>query len=287
MLSRILLTLVVAMGLCLGATSAWAQRDIDSATRAEARRLYDAATDAYDRGDYQAALRDWLQAYEITGATVVLYGIGNAHERLGNLEAAIEALGRYRESLPNNEEKRLLEIRLDNLRDRLAQRNAEEQRRQEEEERRLREAEDRELRAREEQERLERELLSERLEQMRRDPPGLRVVRWTALSTAIAGATTGLVFTIRAESLASQLRDSCQPVDGGGLLCSETTRGNWDDHALSRRAANISYGVAGGFAALFLATAFIHPNRDITIDDISFEPVFYAGGAGMNWRTRF
>lgn len=268
------------------APTAWSQ-EVDQEARDRARVLYDEATAAYDRGEYQVALDDWQEAYDLTGATIILYSIGNAHERLGNLQEAVDALNGYLDGVESDEERRLLELRIANLEERARLREQQEELARAEQERERREAEEREARLRAEQQRLEEELRAERLAELRRDPKGLRVTRWTFVGLAGAAAINGLVFHLRANSLGNGLEDDCSDIGDGSLLCDSGTASDWDAYDTSRQVANISYGVAGGAALVGGILLFVHPNRDRTLEDFQVTPTVHRGGGGFSVRSRF
>lgn len=280
-----LLLLAVFLLVCVGSTHAFAQ-SISEADRATARNLYNRAVVAYDQGKYTEALEHWLEAYELTETAVLLYSIGNAHERLGNLEQAIESLEGYKASIRDREERELLDMRILNLQGRLdAQREAEELR----EAALIREradAEARESALRAEQERLAQQLIDERLHDIQKDPKGLMAVRWTAIGLAGAAAITGGVFQLKAKGERDTLGVECSAIDGA-FLCPNGAREGLRVHDRDRKVAHISYAIAGGFGVLGLSMLFIHPNRNKTLDDIALEPVFYGDGGGMRFRARF
>jgi tetratricopeptide (TPR) repeat protein len=60
-----------------------------------AREHFAAGEAAYNRGDYATALRAWQQAYASDPRPRIQYNMYQAHERLGDLTAAAEALQRY------------------------------------------------------------------------------------------------------------------------------------------------------------------------------------------------
>jgi len=88
-----------------------------------ARTHYEAGSSYYQQGRYDDALREFEEAYRLSSEArkaVLLYNIGLAHERLGHLTEAIDALRRYLEGSPNaddaeivNERMRTLQARLD------------------------------------------------------------------------------------------------------------------------------------------------------------------------------
>lgn len=286
MLNQRILGVIAYLLVCLVAFSAAAQ-SLSAEDRATARLLYDQATDAYDHGDYNDALKYWTEAYELTEATILLYSIGNAQERLGNLEEAIEALEGFKESVRDAEENEVLELRLLNLQARWEAQQEAEQLREQALERERADAERREEELRQEQERLADELVSERLREIRRDPKGLVAARWTSIGLAGAALITGAVFSIRARGSNDSLKDRCQSVSGGGYMCLDGDRDDIRLHDRDQRIAAISYGVAGGLGLLGVSLIFVHPNRDKTINDLALEPAFYGDGAGASLRWNF
>jgi tetratricopeptide (TPR) repeat protein len=60
-----------------------------------ARESFTAGEAAYNRGDYAAAIEAWQAAYATDPRPRIQYNIYQAHERLGDLAAAAEALQRY------------------------------------------------------------------------------------------------------------------------------------------------------------------------------------------------
>lgn len=284
-IQRILGALLCLLLISVVAFSAAAQK-LSAEDRATARELYDKATYAYDHGDYRDALKYWTEAYDLTNATILLYSIGNAHERLGNLEEAIEALEGYKSSVRDREENEVLELRIINLQERWKAQKETEQLRQEALERERADAERREQELRAEQERLADELVQERLKELRRDPKGLQAVRWTSISLAGGALITGAVFSIRARAANDSLKEKCRDV-GGGYMCLQDQRDEIRTHDRDQRIAAISYGVAGGLGLLGISLLFVHPNRDKTLDDLTLEPAFYGDGAGARLRWNF
>lgn len=280
-----LLLLAVFLVACLGSTNAFA-KSISAEDRATARALYNNAVEAYDQGKYTEALEYWSNAYELTEATILLYSIGNAHERLGNLDEAISALQGYKASVKDPEENEILDMRIVNLQERLrAQREAEELR-QAALERERADAEARENSLRTEQERLEAQLLEERLRDLQRDPKGLVAMRWTTIGLAGAAAITGGVFQLKAKGGRDTLSVECSRV-GDEYLCPGGARQDLSVHDRDLKVAYISYAVAGGLGLIGASLLFVHPNKNRTLDELALEPVFYGDGGGMSLRARF
>jgi len=116
--STIALTLAL-----LGAPVASAQTsDQDERARVhfESGRAY------FEEGAYERALQEFEQAYELSPRTVMLFNLGTTYERLGRLEEAAASFEQYlregTEIAP--QERSLLERRVENLRRRIAQREA-------------------------------------------------------------------------------------------------------------------------------------------------------------------
>lgn len=279
---------------------AQAQQQLSEEARLRARQLYNEAVSAYDLGRYQESLEKWTEAYEISGNNILLYSIGNAHERLGNLPSAIQALEGYNESVRDREERGVIEMRVHGLRERLQAQIALEEARQ-----RAVEAEISEQRRRaEESERArveaEEALLKEQLAALRADPKGLVAVRWTSISLAVAGAATGVGLQLQANNYENQLRDRCASTNiSDRVLCDESTGGLWDKRDTTRTASYIAYGTAAGLGLIGLTTLFIHPNRKLQLDEsgsrpaaaapaeMSFMPIFTRDGAGVSFNARF
>ena len=72
----------------------------ESRTREQAREEFSLGSQSFSAGNFEAALRHFRRAYEIEPLPVMLYNIGNAHDRLGDLEEAVELYKRYLEEVP-------------------------------------------------------------------------------------------------------------------------------------------------------------------------------------------
>ena len=94
--------------------------DVDERARAhfQSGRAY------FDTADYESALREFNQAYALSHRPALLYNIYAAHERLGNLEEAIRYLERYLAEGGEIPDRATLEVRLRNLRARVADASA-------------------------------------------------------------------------------------------------------------------------------------------------------------------
>lgn len=81
---------------------------------ARAKQLYEEGVTYYEAGRNEEAVVAWTQAYNLSKKPLLLFNIANAHERLGNLMEAIEALDTYRD-YATAEEMVQLDARIYNL----------------------------------------------------------------------------------------------------------------------------------------------------------------------------
>jgi tetratricopeptide (TPR) repeat protein len=86
-----------------------------------ARRHFESGAAYFEQAEYEAALREFGKAYELSQRPQILRNISVVEERLGNIAAAIAALDEYLESAPNDPDVDTIRIRRDNLRKRLEQ----------------------------------------------------------------------------------------------------------------------------------------------------------------------
>lgn len=87
-----------------------------------ARTHYDAGSSYYQQGRYEDALREFEEAHRLSSPArkaVLLYNIGLAHERLGHLSEAIDALRRYLEGAPDADDAEIVQERIRTLQARL------------------------------------------------------------------------------------------------------------------------------------------------------------------------
>lgn len=116
----------LALGLAfwLGAPVASALPDAPSAAEdAKARELFREGDRAYAEARYEDALARFEEAYRLSPRPRLLFNIGNALERLGQLADAADALERYLPDAKPNELD-VLQKRIDNLRKRAAEKRA-------------------------------------------------------------------------------------------------------------------------------------------------------------------
>ncbi|MDH5490378.1 MAG: hypothetical protein OEY14_00245 [Myxococcales bacterium] len=78
----------------------------------EGRRLFVEGRRAYYDGRFRGALILFERSFELSGRAAILLAIGNAHDRLQEPEAALEALRRYLILEPEPEDRGYIEARL-------------------------------------------------------------------------------------------------------------------------------------------------------------------------------
>jgi tetratricopeptide (TPR) repeat protein len=91
-----------------------------------ARVHFQSGTRYFDRGEYEAAIREFTAAFELSGRPQLLYNLYLAHERLGQIREAAETLAAYLDQVEEVEGRARLEARLETLRRRVAKLDAEE-----------------------------------------------------------------------------------------------------------------------------------------------------------------
>ena len=86
---------------------------------ADARQHFLAGQDYYTQGRYEKAIAEFEEAYRLDPRPLLLYNIGQAWEKLGDLVKAIDYLKKYLEADPNNEERTTLLNKVASLQERL------------------------------------------------------------------------------------------------------------------------------------------------------------------------
>jgi tetratricopeptide (TPR) repeat protein len=83
----------------------------------QAKQLYENGAVLYEEGAYEQAIIAFQKAYDLSGEMVLQYNIANCYERMGQWQAAADALDLYRVVAPSDERDRLLR-RITSLEDR-------------------------------------------------------------------------------------------------------------------------------------------------------------------------
>ncbi len=78
---------------------------------ARGKQLFENGRRLFDEGSYEAAIVAFNAAYELLKEPNLLFNIHLAHEKMGNFQAAIEFLDRYRAFAPESEQEELSRTR--------------------------------------------------------------------------------------------------------------------------------------------------------------------------------
>jgi tetratricopeptide (TPR) repeat protein len=87
----------------------------DAETDEEARTLYSLGEGAFEQGRFQAALDYFQQAYDLSHRPQLLFNIGQAADRVRDDRRALAAFDAYLQALPNVENRRVVEARIEIL----------------------------------------------------------------------------------------------------------------------------------------------------------------------------
>lgn len=105
---------VIAAAAVLASAPAAAQDD------QRARLHFESGASYYEAGEYEDALREFQRAYELSQRPQLFYNLSLCYQNLGDLEQAASYLERYLGEVAEIENRANLEIRLGNLRERIA-----------------------------------------------------------------------------------------------------------------------------------------------------------------------
>jgi tetratricopeptide (TPR) repeat protein len=220
------------LGLLFILSPALAQPDSTESDQ-QARVLYQNGTELFDEGRYVDAIAAWEMAYVLSPRPLLLVNMASAFERLGDNVAALDKLYRYKAYAPVAE-RPTIERRIRSLEARMDEDQAIEEIRQVEE-------------AEEEEEQRVVAAVDER-EPVRRGPEpkpawsmGSGPVALYAL--AGAGAISGTVFALRAESARQEAAGLCST--GDAVFCPGSAVGVLAKDNTSSLVADISFSVAG------------------------------------------
>lgn len=116
---------LLAAALCT--SRALAQEDTERSSRdLEAQSLFEAGTIAFSDGRYRDALQHFRGAHELSQRPEMLFNIGAAAERLRRDAEALEAYETFLSEVPDSDQRRQVEARIEILRDSLAGSSADE-----------------------------------------------------------------------------------------------------------------------------------------------------------------
>lgn len=122
---HVLPTAMCVLVVTLGIASGVGAQDRQSVDDEQARIHFQSGQGHYRRGDYEAALREFEAAYQLSRRPALLYNIYLMQERVGQLETALQTLDSYLETdaVPASD-RREIEERREHLVDRIARQSA-------------------------------------------------------------------------------------------------------------------------------------------------------------------
>lgn len=111
--------------LIVGALAGPAAAQDDADAEAQARAHFQAGTELFQGADYERALAEYAQAYELSRQPALMYNLYLCQERLGNLAEATDWLAGYLEQAEEVHRREVLTERLATMRRRLAEQTPE------------------------------------------------------------------------------------------------------------------------------------------------------------------
>ncbi|MFO0681484.1 MAG: tetratricopeptide repeat protein [Sandaracinus sp.] len=90
----------------------------------QAHAHFQVAASYYEQANYEAALREFLEAYRLSQRSQLFYNLSLCYQQLGDLPNAVDYLTRYLHDVTDIANRASLETRLENLRARLAAQQA-------------------------------------------------------------------------------------------------------------------------------------------------------------------
>lgn len=124
-MSSALRALAAACALALAAPALAASsapgRDVTPEAKAAGERAFAAAVQAYREARYAEAIEQFKEAYRLLGDPAIVYNVGQAYEKLGDLSGALAAYRNYLYLAPQAKDRLTVEAMVKNLEARLAE----------------------------------------------------------------------------------------------------------------------------------------------------------------------
>ncbi len=238
-----------------------------SVNEERARAYFMLGRSHYDAGEYAESVEQFEQAYALSPQPRLLYNLYQAHHRLGQLAPAIDYLERYlADGEIDDQERPLLEARLENHRESLA---AERQAAAEQAER----------------ERLEEEARQAELAEAREaaaQASPLRTAGWVVLGVGLAGAGAFALFGALALRENADLAERCG--EDAGAFCDDGDLGTLQ---LLTRTADLGGAVGLAGIATGIVLLLIGRPEEPDAEEARLLPTTLPGGAGLQLRGRF
>lgn len=225
-----------------------------AAADVRARELFLKGDTAYAEGRYEEALAAFQEAYDLSGRPQLLFNVSNSLERLGRYQEAVDALEKYLAS-GKAKDRDVVQKRLTNLKKRVEEQKAEQDRLAKEEEERQR---------KEEEERRQREEAEGRRAAgggggsvaPPPEKPSGPVLPWILIGGGGVVAATGVVFGVLTLGARSDAKSGCADSEAGHL-CDADARSALDREKTFGLVADIgivSGLVLGGIGTYLLLT---------------------------------
>ncbi len=171
-----------------------------------AREFFAAGRNLYDLGRFTEAAEQFQQAYDLSHRPPLLYNLYLAHRDASQDREAAAALRLYLEQMPELDNRRSLEVRLENLERALAEQDAD----------REAAARDAEAAVRAEQEQREQEEAERRRQE---ESSATSPVPWIIAGVGGAMAVVGIITGAMALGQASALKEGCVDLGDGSYAC--------------------------------------------------------------------
>ncbi len=113
-IQRWVLEIAICVAAALAAPCAHAQVDT-----AQARAAFRQGAKAYNEADYRRAIALFQQAYQLDPHPALIYNVGQAYEKLGNVPAALRSFRKYLRLAPDARDRATVEAKIRNLEQRL------------------------------------------------------------------------------------------------------------------------------------------------------------------------
>jgi tetratricopeptide (TPR) repeat protein len=85
-----------------------------------AHKHFESGAAYLEQADYESALREFNKAYELSKRAEILLNVATVNERMSKLKDAVTALEQYLAVAPQGEHAETVEIRIENLKKRIA-----------------------------------------------------------------------------------------------------------------------------------------------------------------------
>lgn len=110
---------LVLLALSVLVSSLWTRPALAQDPDELAKRHFEAGVSYLQQSDHERALQEFQRSFELSNRPEVLLNVATVHERMGNLQLAVEALEQYLALAPDGEHAGTVQIRIENLKKRI------------------------------------------------------------------------------------------------------------------------------------------------------------------------